>query len=574
MDVVIYGRVSTQSQDYQRQINELEVYSKAFNYNVIKTFTEIISGSKTGKDRKEISNLIDFIDDNPNIKGVLISELSRLGRDTSDILENIKRLNKRKVWLYSKEENIYTLNKDGTLNTNAEFMLTILSGVASYERKAIIQRSISGLRNNTKAGNWVGGAILPYGYKRVNKKLEVIEEEAEIVKMIYSLYLEGKGTKSIANILNEKKVKTRYNLSLKKDFLTINNNNIRKEDFKWRDGTVYGILTNKVYIGEKKGKNKLEGINLQSPLIIDKNVFNKVQQALKDKKVERKTIFFYLFQNKLFCGRCNRTYFPHKRKPKIKGKVSKDSRYICLSKRYNESCDNYGIGISKINDGVWSVLRNNKEQIDNILKLNNSNIKNIDEEINAIKEEKTKCELRIKQFEKQEKKLVDLLLTVDMNPEVYQSKYDELIQGRNAKLSELEVLIKELNSKEKFKKKQSDSNLQIRTIKENKRILKKTIDDVINKILIYPVYKHNLNDYRKLNKQDKFVFVEIYTYLNETTPLIFLVSQRSNLIITPKYDEFNKDDCELRIGGFEEFEGEEEASEILIRELYHLSILD
>ena len=93
MDVVIYGRVSTQSQDYQRQIEELKRYSNAFEYNVVKIFTEVISGSKTGKDRKEINNLLDFIDDNTNVKGVLISELSRLGRDTSDVLINIKKLN-------------------------------------------------------------------------------------------------------------------------------------------------------------------------------------------------------------------------------------------------------------------------------------------------------------------------------------------------------------------------------------------------------------------------------------------------------------------------------------------------
>jgi site-specific DNA recombinase len=576
MDVLIYSRVSTHAQDNTRQIEELQNFCKAFNYNIIETFSEIVSGAKERKQRKQISKLLEYVETNTNIKGILVWELSRLGRNTADVLSIINELNEKKIWVYAKKENLYTLNFDGSLNLTSQLTISILSGVASHERETTIQRSISGLRSNTKSGNWTGGVFLPYGYKRVNKKLEIDEEEAKVVKQIFQLSLEGKGTKVIANILNEKKIPTRYNLSLKKDEITINGRKVKKEEFSWKDGTIYSILTNEVYKGKKKGKGHLEGIELKSPPIIDEEVFDSVLNGLKNKQVKRTTKFFYLFQNKLNCGRCKRTYFPHKRTPKDPNKVSSDNRYICLSKRYNEKCDNYGIGISKMNDGVWSVLRNNKEEIENILQLNSTDLKNIDEQIRNIQNEIEVVEKRIKQLENQEKKLVDLYISESIDKNIYTNKFQEITKEKAKDISLLDDLEIEKQSKIQFKKKQSNVNLQIRNIKENKRTLKKTIDGVVNNIIVYPIFKHNLNEYFKINKQDRFVFIEIYTYLNESVPLIFVVSQRSNFIITPKHNEFKKEDCVLNIGGFEELEDgfEEEAAELSIRNLFHLSILD
>lgn len=567
MDVIIYGRVSTQIQDYERQINELKRFAVAFEYNVVKVFSEVISGAKTGRERKEITNLIKYIDENSNIDGVLISELSRLGRDTSDVLNNINKLNERKVWLYSKHENIYTLNpKDKTPNSNAELTLTILSGIASYERKTIVQRSISGLRNTTIKGNWVGGAFLPYGYKREDKKLLINEEEKKIIERIYNLFLKGNGTKRIANILNKEKVPTRYNLSLQKDEIKINGRIIKREEFKWKDGTIYGILTNETYIGKKNGKNNLEGIILKSPKIIDDEIFEKVQQELKSKRIKHKTKFFYLFQNKLNCGRCGRSYYPHKRASKDPKKVSKDSRYICLSKRYNVSCDNIGIGISKINDGVWSVLRNNRAEINNIIKLNSANIETLNKTLRERKEEQSGTEKKLKNLLKREEDLVQKSLNNEISKEVYSKLWNNIKQEREEIDETLNIIKDEIALTERILQKQSNTNLQLRNIKENKRILKNTIDEVVDRINIYPIFKHNLENYIKINKQDKFVFVEIYTYLNNRKPLVFVVSQRSKNIITPRIEEFNKTTCTLKISS--------QRIALPIRELYHLYILD
>jgi site-specific DNA recombinase len=578
MKVIIYGRVSTYSQDYNSQLERLKTYCGAFNYEIVEIFHEKVSGVKERKDRKEISRLVTYLDENTDVRGVLVSELTRLGRNSIDVLKLIEEITKKNVWIYSLKENIHTFNPDGTKSSTGALMLNILTGIAEHERETTLYRSIAGLQHSTGVLNrWVGGVFLPYGYQREDKKLVIDEKQAEVVKQIFNLYLEGNGVQRIANELNRLKIPTRYNLSLHKDSIKINNKLKKKEDFNWKDGTIYSILTNPVYIGEKMGTRKLEGIKLSSPSIIDKDVFEAVQTGLKSKQIKRTTKFFYLFQNKFYCGCCERTYYPHKRTPKDENKVSKDSRYVCLSKRYKEPCENYGIGISKVNDGVWSVLRNNKREIENILNLNSDGVKNIEEQINVLTKDIEQVQKEIKSLEGSEKKLVDLLLSDEIDKGIYTSKYNEITKKKTYSSSKLLDLKDELRTKLLFKNKQSSINFQLRTIKDNKRILKKVIDEVVNKLIIYPVKEHNLSNYRKFTKMDKFVFIEIYTYLNESVPLIFVVSQRSDVIITPKQNEFNKDTFELKIGGFvnndDELE-EEEGSDISIMKLYHLTSLD
>jgi site-specific DNA recombinase len=575
MKVIIYGRVSTQNQDYQRQVSDLQTYSQAFKYDVVEVFTEIVSGVKKRKERKELSRLLEYLDSSPEIKGVLVSELSRLGRNSVETLKLINDITEKKVWIYSMKENIHTFNPDGTPSHTGKLMLNILTGIAEHERETTLYRSISGLKHSTSVLNrWVGGVFLPYGYQREDKKLVIDEEQAEIVKLIYSLYLEGNGVQRIANELNNRKIPTRYNLSLHKDSIIINDREKKKEDFTWKDGTIYSILTNPVYIGEKKGTRNLEGITLTSPVIIEKEIFEAVQIGLKNKQVKRTTKFFYLFQNKFYCGSCGRTYYPHKRTPKDQNKVSKDSRYVCLSKRYKEPCDSYGIGISKINDGVWSVLRNNKSEIDFILNLNSEGIKSIEEQINTLNQDIESTLKIVKSLENQEKTLVDLLLSDKITNSIYTSKFNEITNKKKISLSKLVDLKDELDNKQRFKSKQSNINNQLRSIKDNKRILKRIIDEVVNKLVIYPIQEHNLSEYIKFYKGDKFVFVEIYTYLNENTPLIFIVSQRSEFIITPKINEFDKNTKVLKIGGFNDEVEEEEGDDISVRKLFHLKSLD
>ena len=411
--VIIYARVSTHSQGNERQVEELEQYSREKGFEVVKIFSETISGLKKLDDRTEINQLLDFVKREP-VDGVLVWELSRLGRRTKDVLSVVEELTSRKIWVDSNKGRLITLNEDGTENKDAKFNLTILSGVASLERETIISRSISGMRKSVNDGNWLGGKFLPYGYKREGKKLVVEEEESEVIKLIFHLYLQGNGTKRIANELNRRKIPTRYNKSVNRPIVI---NQIAKDggDFTWKDGTIYGILTNLTYIGKKEGVGLIKGLKLNSPPIISEEDFLQVKEKLKSTQRRKTKKFFYLFDKKLVCGICGRSYHPHKREN------NKDNRYICLSKRYGESCENFGISIPKLHDAVWSLLRHNPNEIKKILTDNNSN-DGIDEEIKLLEEIKNKLQEEVVVIERKEKILSTLYWMIKLI-EIFTIKY-------------------------------------------------------------------------------------------------------------------------------------------------------
>ncbi|MCH5311788.1 MAG: recombinase family protein [Prevotella sp.] len=136
MDIVIFGRVSTMIQDYDRQVNELTAICKQKGWNVCAVFTEKISGAKKNVERKELNNMVAYIKER-HIDKVLVTELSRLGRDTLQILQVIEMLNSLKVSLYIQNFSIETLNDDGEINAMSQFLITILAEIARMERKTI-----------------------------------------------------------------------------------------------------------------------------------------------------------------------------------------------------------------------------------------------------------------------------------------------------------------------------------------------------------------------------------------------------------------------------------------------------
>lgn len=141
--VVILARVSTDKQEYQRQINELTDYCKAVNWSVEAVFSNKISGAKNIEEREEIQQLIEYVKNN-DIDKVVCLEISRLGRNTLEALKVIQHLNEHGVSLYVKNYNLETLNPDGKVNPVASLICTILLEIASMERLSIRERMASG----------------------------------------------------------------------------------------------------------------------------------------------------------------------------------------------------------------------------------------------------------------------------------------------------------------------------------------------------------------------------------------------------------------------------------------------
>lgn len=143
MRVVILARVSTDKQEYQRQVVELTDYCSKMGYDVSKIFANKVSGAKKNEERPEIMEMLQYIKQN-NIDKVCVLEISRLGRNTLEALKVIELLNERKVCLYIKNYNLETLDSDGNVNPITSLICTILLEISSMERHTIIDRMASG----------------------------------------------------------------------------------------------------------------------------------------------------------------------------------------------------------------------------------------------------------------------------------------------------------------------------------------------------------------------------------------------------------------------------------------------
>ena len=176
--VVIFARVSTSIQDYERQVNELTAVANRNNWNVAATFCEKVSGAKKNAERKELSKMIDYVRTN-NINMVLVTELSRLGRDTLQVLEVIEQFNKLGISLFIQNYHIETLNENGTINAISQFLITILAEVARMERKTIRERVESGYKNYRANGGKVGRKE---GYRKSD--IDMKEQYAEEIRLL------------------------------------------------------------------------------------------------------------------------------------------------------------------------------------------------------------------------------------------------------------------------------------------------------------------------------------------------------------------------------------------------------
>jgi len=182
MKVVIYSRVSTNSQDFQRQTNELMDFSSKNGWEVLRVFEEKISGAKKNDERPQLMKMVDFIKEN-NIDKVLCWELSRLGRNTLEVLKTINLLNEKCISLYIKNHNIETLNERCEINPMSQFMIQILTSISEMEKTTIRQRIVSGYDNFRKQGGKVGRKE---GFKKIDEI--VLIENKEVVKLLKQGY--------------------------------------------------------------------------------------------------------------------------------------------------------------------------------------------------------------------------------------------------------------------------------------------------------------------------------------------------------------------------------------------------
>ena len=176
--VVIFARVSTSIQDYDRQVNELTSIASSRDWKIEGVFAEKISGAKKNSERTELKRMIEYVEAH-NIDKVTVTELSRLGRDTLQVLEVIETLNSKGISLFIANYNIETLTAEGKVNPMSQFLITILAEVARMERKTIKERMDSGYSNFRANGGKVGRKE---GYKKSDA--DMLQQYAEEVKYL------------------------------------------------------------------------------------------------------------------------------------------------------------------------------------------------------------------------------------------------------------------------------------------------------------------------------------------------------------------------------------------------------
>jgi site-specific DNA recombinase len=467
---IIYSRVSTLDQDNARQIAELKVYAKLNKLKVIQVFEEKISGTTTAAQRTEFKKLLELVDES-KIDNILVWELSRLGRNMVDVINNIKYFTDRKINVYIYDKKLYTLDQDGSESITTKLITTIYAVIAEMEHKSIKARSKSGLRQKVSVGGAGGGVVKAFGFKNENKMLVIDEDEAKVVQLIYQKYLEGLGTSAIATFLNGKKILTKYNKVHKgKTVKTKFGYEKKAETYKWVDGTVYSILNNSIYHGDRKYKGEV----FKVMPIVSKETFDLCQAKLKSNfnKPSSAKKYDNVLQGLLICPRCGKNYFMHKRAD------NSDNAYKCISIRYRERCGNPSVNIDKLNQALYLMCQP---------LIHNDSVKQKTDSLKVSTENK---EIQIKNVEglidevnKKMKRLLEHSLAGDITKSEFTSRKEKLdleLEKLNERLSKEKV---ELNSIKKLAKSTGE--------KYDFSVFKKYIRDAVSSIKIYEVVKQS-----------------------------------------------------------------------------------
>lgn len=145
MKAIIYSRVSSTSerQNTERQISDLRQYAILNNMDIVKEYSEKISGASDNVKRNVLNDALEYAKKN-NIDIILFSELSRLGRNVLNVIEVVKWMSDNKINAYFQKENLTLLDKDGKVQPTTTILISCLGMVAEIERENIIYRLNSG----------------------------------------------------------------------------------------------------------------------------------------------------------------------------------------------------------------------------------------------------------------------------------------------------------------------------------------------------------------------------------------------------------------------------------------------
>lgn len=261
-----------------------------------------VTGTKDSRD--EFQRMLEDCR-NGKIDMIITKSISRFARNTVTLLQTVRELKELGVDVWFEKENIHSISGDG------ELMITILASFAQEESLSVSENCKWRIRHNFEEG--IPNNFQIYGYNIKNRKLTINEEQAVIVREIFDMYLNGKGSNIIARTLNERAVPA-------------------PGGDTWHQARIMQILRNEKYIGDlnlqkyysenhitkrtlvNDGCLKRYYVRENHEPIIDRETFEKVQKMIENKAERHPHIapYDYSFKGKVFCGNCGAKYYRKK----------------------------------------------------------------------------------------------------------------------------------------------------------------------------------------------------------------------------------------------------------------------
>lgn len=302
--VAAYARVSTkheeQTSSYEAQVAHYTNYIKSKpEWEFVKVYTDKETATNTKK-RDGFNQMVqDALDGKIDL--IIAKSAQRFARNTVDSLVTIRKLKEKGVEIYFELENIYTLDSKG------ELLITIMSSLSQEESRRISENVTWGKRKTFANGK----VSMPYkqflGYKKDKETghPKIVEKEAEVVRLIYKLFLEGKTYCAIARILTENGIPTPSGKKV------------------WQQSTVKSILSNEKYRGDailqktfcvdfltkkmKVNEGELPQFHVENshPAIISSEIFETVQtEVARRKELGLRNSSAGIFSSRIICGDC------------------------------------------------------------------------------------------------------------------------------------------------------------------------------------------------------------------------------------------------------------------------------
>jgi len=475
--IVGYTRVSLGKQvdgfSLDGQKNAIQRFAEYRDYEIKEMYNDEGKSGKSIDGRDEFQKMLEDIAVAGDIEYVVVFKLSRFGRNARDILNSLEYIRRYGVELYSVEDGIDTKKSAGKL------LVTVLSAVSEIERENIIVQTMLGREQKARKGGWNGG-FAPYGYVLEDGKLQVKDSQAEVIKLIFTMFLhENRGYSGVARWLNIHGYK-------RED--TKNKHNRKFDD--WTTYQVKRILDNPLYTGriaygrrrtkkiigteneyrlEKQEDYILSDVISHTPLISDED-FELVKKKRKATGVKGNCTLSreraHLLSGMLKCPQCGSSMFCDKNMWTNKDGTKRETfSYVCSHYKkagFGGSCSRNGVACDVIEKEVLDYtkkLLNNEEFATDIKsRIGKSvDLSEIDSEIAWIKKQLSLAERGKRNLERD----IDSILESDKHAERKRADLNRRLDEAYDKLAELE---EELSMAEEKKEVASREALTIETI--------------------------------------------------------------------------------------------------------------